>query len=77
MKEWLEFRWDHCERRYKYVRSVIPGVPRLLFKLEPPVAAGSPTVLDRKRSELSIAVTNPWLHVRLCLYTRAASMVSL
>lgn len=37
VKEWLEFRWDHCERRYNYVRSAIPGVPRLSFKLGPPV----------------------------------------
>lgn len=22
VKEWLEFRWDHCERRYKYTRSL-------------------------------------------------------
>lgn len=34
VKEWLKFRWDHCERRYKYARSLICRRTRFVHELE-------------------------------------------
>lgn len=35
VKEWLEFRWDHCERRYKYIRSVITKHFKAFVQIRP------------------------------------------